>query len=243
MSISRKEKKSSCTKRSSYVLGLVDHEDILTLNGIPIIPESIYIIPRKKTEEADALLAIYLPTYENMLSSAHLQSEDNIYKCVCKNIQSIREHAYLQYIVDAKHVYIKNSYTVQRIVIGLIEDGWDNQYILLNIEPKGLTGELERVYPAPLITLPGGTMESSDNGDFEYCAFREFFEETGIKIEKCNYICIAKDKLKCSKHTSHHVYTFEKKHKTLPKQFQMSWYFSIKLMRLKDGISPLFFTK
>lgn len=240
MSISRKEKKTLCTKRSSYVLGLIDYDDVVKCNGIPIRETSIYILPRKKTEEADALLAIYLHTYLDMLDCAHIQSEDNIHKCVCEHIQSIRNHPYLNYIVDAKYIYIKNSYTVHRIVSTLIQDGWGDQYILLNIEPRGLTKELSQMYPAPLITLPGGTMESTDDGDFEYCAFREFYEETGIQIEKCNYVCIYKDKLKCSKHHAPFSYSFDKKHKTFPKQFQISWFFSIKLLRVKNGLSDLF---
>ena len=175
-----------------------------------------------------------------MLDCAHLQPEDNIYKCVCDNILSIRNHSYLNYIIDANRIYIKNSYTVNRIVSTLIQDGWGDQYILLNIEPKGMTHELSQLYPAPLITLPGGTMESTDNGDFEYCAFREFYEETGIQIEKCNYVCISKDKLKCSKHQTPQSYSFEKKHRALLKQFQISWFFSIKLMRITNGLSDLF---
>lgn len=238
MSISRKEKKSLCTKRSSYVIGLIDLEDIHILHGISVSLGSIYIIPREKTDEADALLAVYLPTYLEMLDSSHISYEDNIYKCVCKHVQSIRNHSCLQYIESYRTIYIKNSYTVQRIVSSLIQDGWGDQYILLNIEPKGMSGELAKMYPAPLITLPGGTMESSDNGDFEYCAFREFREETGIQIDKCKYICVSKDKLKCSKHYMH---TFEKKHKTMGKQFQLSWYFSIKILSLKDGLNSSLF--
>ena len=44
-------------------------------------------------------------------------------------------------------------------------------------------------------------VEDKDNNNFEECAFREFFEETRINIRECKYICLTKDKLKCSKYT------------------------------------------
>jgi len=240
MSIPRKEKKSYCTKRSSYVLALIDYEDTIKCNAISITPNKIYIIPREKTSEADALLAVYLPTYLEMLQHAYLANEDNIDKCVCEHMFSIRKSEYVKDITDFHRIYIRYSYTVNRIVNQLIEDGWGDQYILLNIEPKGESGELERIYPAPLITLPGGTMELSDKGDFEYCAFREFFEETNIQLGKCSHICIAKDKLKCSKHQT--TGQFDKKHRARHKEFQISWYFSLKLMDVTTGMSWLHMT-
>jgi 8-oxo-dGTP pyrophosphatase MutT (NUDIX family) len=45
---------------------------------------------------------------------------------------------------------------------------------------------MERQYPVPRITIPGGTMEDKDFQDFERCALREFKEETGIDISMCH---------------------------------------------------------
>ncbi len=238
MSIPRKDKKIHYTKRSSYVLALIDYADLDMCNAISIIDSKMYVIPREKTDETDALLAVQLHVYLEILQNAYILNEDNIDKCVCEYVLSIRNHFYLNYIVDSHRIYTKYSYTVNRIVNQLIQDGWDDQYILLNIEPKGLTSELERLYPAPLITLPGGTMETMDKGDFEKCAFREFYEETNIRIDKCSHICIAKDKLKCSKHQT--TSQFDKKHhKTKQKEFQVSWFFSLKLIGVTKGMSWL----
>ena len=56
---------------------------------------------------------------------------------------------------------------------------------MFNIEPKG-EGYLEKSYPVPRITIPGGTMEDKDFLDFEKCALREFKEETGLDITSCH---------------------------------------------------------
>jgi hypothetical protein len=215
-------------KRSGYVLGMVDFEDIIRLNGEPILENGIYIIPRDKTKETDALIVISVSILISMLDNAYVNNYDNINNSKCEYIKCMREHPLLQFISEVKTLYIKYIYTIYRILNMLKEEGWDDQYIILNIEPKG-TGRLEKMYPAPVITIPGGTMEHLDNNDYEVCAFREFFEETCIDITRCKYICIAKDKLKCNKHNSFN--TFIKKHKQYKSnKFQVSLYYTIKLL-------------
>ncbi len=225
------------TRRSGYVLGMIDKEDILHLNGESIIEDGIYLIPRNKTKETDALIATSVEILIKILDNAYVNNHDNIYNSKCEYIKCMRDHPLLQFVSEVQTLYMKYVYTIYRIVMMLKEEGWDDQYILLNIEPKG-TGRLEKLYPAPVITIPGGTMENLDNDDYEMCAFREFYEETLIDINKCKYICIAKDRLKCNKHNSFN--TFIKKHKQFkPNGFQVSFYYTIKLLYPSLSINEL----
>ncbi len=66
--------------------------------------------------------------------------------------------------------------------------------ILLNIEPRGVGGRLEKSYPIPLLTIPGGRMEVIDNQSFERCGLREFREETGIDIDH-NHVRLCDEKI------------------------------------------------
>jgi hypothetical protein len=111
----------------------------------------------------------------------------------CEYILEMRKHPFLQYVQDVNKLYTKYCSKLVDILDHLISKNWNNQYILLNIEPRGY-GKYEKIYPGPLITLPGGTMEIVDENDFEVCAFREFCEETNINIDNAGYICIGYDK-------------------------------------------------
>jgi hypothetical protein len=224
----RRNTEEYISKRSGYVLAMVDYEDIIRLKGESIIENGIYIIPRDKTKETDALIVINIPILISILDNAYVNNYDNIYNNKCEYIKCMRKHPLLQFVNEVQTLYMKYVYTIYRIVNMLKEEGWIDQYVVLNIEPKG-TGRLEKMYPAPVITIPGGTMENLDNNDYEVCAFREFFEETCINIEDCKYICIAKDRLKCNKHNSFN--TFIKKHKHYKANgFQISFYYTIKLL-------------
>jgi len=227
----RNTKNDDIIKRSGYILALIDYQDVSRLNGIPIIENEIYIFPRKPTEETEVLMCIKLNILVKMLETAYMNSNDDLLvigETKCPYINTLKRSEHLQFIGEINTLYIKYSYIVNRILLHLIEEDWSNNYIILNIEPKGY-GKLERSYPAPLITIPGGTMEEKDNNDFEECAFREFFEETRIDIKSNKYICLTKDKLKCSKYTAFNH--FNKKNKRNKLGYRISWYYSIKLIK------------
>jgi hypothetical protein len=234
------KRKTNFTKRSGYVLALIDRNDIIRLNGFALysssednIEEEIFILPRKSTNETEALLAIKLKTYQTILQSSQTYSyfdNDSKLNKECEILKALRSHCALSNIAEIQTLYIKYSFIINRIVNYLINDeDWKNDYILINIEPKGF-GKLEKTYPAPILTLPGGTMEPIDNGDYEECAFREFYEETCINIKESNYLCITKDFLKCSKDTKFNHFTkIKNKNKNNNTNLKISWYFSIKL--------------
>ena len=204
-------------KKSGYIISLVDINDIERLNGKSILSNDVFCIPRQKTNETESLIAIKLSVYYNMIQNAHIEDTDNITNCKCPYIQAIRDNILFNFIEDINFLYIKYSSIVNRILKTLIDNNYNNQYILLNIEPKG-HGRLERIYPAPIISLPGGTMEYKDNNSFEECAFREFYEETLIDIKTLNYNILYVDKLKCNKYLYNNKNTYH-----------VSYYFSIKL--------------
>jgi hypothetical protein len=229
----RYTKNDDVIKRSGYILALIDFQDVSRLNGIPIIQNDIYVFPRKPTEETEVLLCIKLNIFLKMIEKANINNieeniEENKYNINCEYIEILKKNEYLQFINAIDTLYIKYSYIVNRILLHLIEEDWTDNYIILNIEPKG-DGKLERTYPAPLITIPGGTREERDNNNFEECAFREFFEETRIDIRSSKYICLTKDKLKCSKYIAFNH--FNKKNKRNKLAYRISWYYSIKLIK------------
>ena len=222
-----------CAKQSAYVLALIELTDIIKLNGESILDEDIYFIPRVRTNETEALLCIKLNCFLKMLQNAYLEQQEIIEQennkiSDCEYINKISGFEKIQFIQEVKKLCIKYSYIINRIVIHLIDEDWGENYILLNIEPKG-NGHLEKIYPRPVITIPGGTMEKQDNNDFEECAFREFYEETCVNIKNTKYVCLAKDKLKCNKHMNHYKHFFKnnKKNKMV---YKISWYYSIKIL-------------
>ena len=144
----------------------------------------------------------------------------DITNCKCIYIKAIRDNILFNFIEDINFLYIKYSNIVDRILKTLIDNNYNNHYILLNIEPKG-HGRLARIYPAPIISLPGGPMECKDNNSFEECAFREFYEETLIDINTLNYNILYVDKLKCNKYLYNNKNTYH-----------VSYFFSIKLNNL-----------
>lgn len=85
--------------------------------------------------------------------------------------------------------------------------------VLLNIEPKGY-GKLERKYPVPRFTIPGGTMEKDDLLNFESCGLREFKEETGLDISNCHEK-ISREKIRSGNRFTF-MESFEKKLHFLP---------------------------
>jgi 8-oxo-dGTP pyrophosphatase MutT (NUDIX family) len=95
---------------------------------------------------------------------------------------------FIQNTISKFRLYLNNPYIQEDLV-------------LFNIEPKG-DGKLERCYPIPRISVPGGKMEDGDLLDFEKCALREFKEETGIDITFCHQK-LSREKIKKGFRFSH----------------------------------------
>ncbi len=127
-----------------------------------------------------------------------------------------------------------------------LERATEDECLLFNIEPKG-EGKYENQYPVPRICIPGGGMESYDEGSFENCAFREFKEETGLNIkDKDNAIIVSSEKYKRTKkqkknHTSSYFNQFEFKNfrgkhkpKEKDKSVHISIYFFVEIISLSS---------
>ena len=142
-----KSTKTSNFKRSGYILALIEYSDIQRLNGHPILDDEIYNLPRKPTDETESLICIRCNIFLKMLE--HVKEEKG-----CDYLSKIREYKEFSFIKDIDKLDMKYSFIINRIVLHLIEEGWNENYILLNIEPRGF-GKLEKAYPTPLITIPG----------------------------------------------------------------------------------------
>jgi hypothetical protein len=149
---------------------------MLKLNSPPGIHENTYMNT-----------TIYISNDENPIDMAVTLHHINISRC--SYLEKLRTNENLKYIIDLNKLYVKYSRKILEHIDYMLMNKWEDQYVLLNIEPRGY-GKYEKIYPGPLITLPGGTMENIDNNDFEDCAFREFCEETSIDIKKSGYIFI-----------------------------------------------------
>ena len=109
-------------------------------------------------------------------------------------IREIREDEELQYITDIERLTIKYIQTpISKFKLFFRRES-QHDLLLFNIEPKG-EGYLEKHYPEPRISIPGGGMEESDYRDFETCGLREFKEETGLDISN-SYERISREKIK-----------------------------------------------
>ena len=119
----------------------------------------------------------------------------------CDLVKTLRLEEKLSYIEGIEELscrYVQTAITKFKMFFKR-EDV--EELMLFNIEPKG-SGKLEKQYPKPLITVPGGTMEEKDLQDFERCALREFKEETGLDISDTHHK-ISREKVKKGFRFSH----------------------------------------
>ena len=165
-------------KRSSYILALISINDFLKKGAI-LLNSGIYWIKKEydgtPTNETCALIGIPVKNISNFLLDDNSE--------FMTNIRQEKELTYVNSIDKLTCRFIQNAISKFYKFIG--ENILDNELALFNIEPKG-DGPLEKSYPVPRITIPGGTMEDKDFLDFEKCALREFKEETGLDITSCH---------------------------------------------------------
>ncbi len=173
----QKFQKTEEIKKSSYVIALITIDNFIK-RGAKLIDSGVYFIYKEydgtPEKETCALLGIPIRNIYDFLIDD------------CELIKNIRKDPNLQYIEMIDKLtcrYIQNA--ISKFRLYLKSDMDEDVLVLLNIEPKA-SGKMERQYPVPRITIPGGTMEDKDFQDFERCALREFKEETGIDISMCH---------------------------------------------------------
>jgi ADP-ribose pyrophosphatase YjhB (NUDIX family) len=172
-------------KRSSYVMAIIRTDEFIKKGAIQLSC-GIYWIKREydgsSTGETCALLGV--PIF-------------HIFDFLDENgdlINKIRNEEQLQYIEGIDTLSCRSvQLAISKFKVFFRRED-ENELMIFNIEPKG-SGKLERAYPIPLITVPGGTMEEKDLLDFERCAMREFQEETGIDIAN-SHQKISREKIK-----------------------------------------------
>jgi 8-oxo-dGTP pyrophosphatase MutT (NUDIX family) len=184
------------TNKSAYIIALVSRVNFIQYgatrltNSNKINPYEIYTILQRydgsPDHETEALVGIPIRYWNELLLT------DSEF------LQYLRSSNELLHILDIHNLgvnYINDSLFRFRYAFrDIVNDYNPDDLILLNIEPRGVGGRLERSYPIPLLTIPGGRMEDIDNQSFERCGLREFREETGIDIED-NHVRLCDEKI------------------------------------------------
>ena len=187
---------SKKTSKSAYIIALVSRMNFIEYGAIrltnnrKITPYEIYTILRRydgsPDHETEALVGIPIRYWNELLLT------DSEF------LQYLRSANELLHILDLHNLgmnYINDPLFRFRYAFKDIMSEYNpDDLILLNIEPRGVGGRLERSYPIPLLTIPGGRMEAIDNQSFERCGLREFREETGINIED-NHVRLCDEKI------------------------------------------------
>jgi 8-oxo-dGTP pyrophosphatase MutT (NUDIX family) len=182
----KEQKSKKKISKSSYIISLINKKyfieygaTLLTYSNKDAFKKSYNIYHILKTydgspsHETCALLGIPIEFWNELLLNDSL---------LLNFIKSSPELSHIQDISKLSTHYINNPLFYFRYAFKDIKNYCSDDLILFNIEPRG-NGRLEKSYPVPLITIPGGSMEFQDNHSFEKCAMREFKEETNIDLE------------------------------------------------------------
>jgi hypothetical protein len=164
-------------KRGSYILAIISVENFVK-KGAQKLDCGIFWIKKEyngtPTNETCALIGVKIKDIFNFLV------DNSEFMNSIKNDPNLQ---YIQLIEKLTCKFVQN--TISKFRHYLHDLSISEDLALFNIEPKG-DGKLERCYPIPRISIPGGKMEEGDLFDFEKCALREFKEETGIDISFCH---------------------------------------------------------
>ena len=186
--------------KSSYIIGLIDRFHFEEYGGKRLNPlsgyEVYYVLKNydgSPTHETCALLGIPLRYWNELLLT-----DSNL-------LQFLRKSPELSHIQDIDRLgihYINDPlFRFRHAFRQILQEYNPDVLLLFNIEPRG-NGRLEKSYPIPLVTIPGGRMEDQDYHSFERCGLREYFEETGINIDNRN-IRLAEEKISRKKHKAY----------------------------------------
>ena len=160
-------------RQSGYIIACITEQDFVKIGGT-LLDWGLYYLqqpydPGSTEHETVALIGIPMIHVNSFFSpSSHL-------------IEQLRELPQLSFIMDIDELSCAHTCDVLKKFKQFFDECDSNMLLLLNIEPGG-EGKYKRIYPYPRLTIPGGTMEAKDSGDFLQCALREFHEETHILL-------------------------------------------------------------
>ncbi len=184
------------TGKSAYIIALVGRVNFINYGAVCLtnsnngLSYEVYTVLRRydgsPDHETEALVGIPVRYWNELLLT---DSE------LLRYLRSANE---LRHILDIHNLgmnYINDPLFRFRYAFKDIMSLYNpDDLILLNIEPRGVGGRLEKSYPIPLLTIPGGRMEMIDNLSFERCGLREFREETGLDIDH-NHVRLCDEKI------------------------------------------------
>lgn len=161
------------TRRCSYVIASVDKQTFINQGARTLIEDCIYIIKRKydgtSKGETNAIVGINKKFIQDLFYTDCFIYETLKLDEQLQDVPGINDLS--PYKLSALKYLLKFLYFIH-----------DDELVIFNIEPKG-DG---KYYPSANLCLPGGGLESQDNFCHERCAWREFEEETGLKIPPLN---------------------------------------------------------
>jgi 8-oxo-dGTP pyrophosphatase MutT (NUDIX family) len=193
----RKKSRKLC--KGGYILSIIEPYYFITFGAQLIsMTQPVYYIPKVYTggdpnHETCALVGIRVQDWTDLLT------DDSQ---LIRNLRKCSQLSYIQDIIKLTSYHLVDNISKFKDKFKQMEP---TDLILLNIEPRG-NGHLEKKYPVPRLSIPGGTMEKIDSNSFEQCAFREFKEETGLDITH-NYISICQEQIlkkRYSRDNNHH---------------------------------------
>jgi len=171
-------------RQSAYIISVISESDFIQLGAKPL-QYGMYFVEQHYTGQYDhetvALIGIPM---------IHVSG---FFTPISETIEQLRQQPELAYIKDIDELSCNGACDILFKFKDFFDMTDTNFLLLLNIEPGG-EGKYKRIYPHPRLTIPGGTMESKDCGDFFQCALREFHEETHIQLNN-NYTLISQRKI------------------------------------------------
>jgi len=172
-------------RQSAYIISVVHEKQFLAANAHKL-SYGFYFIKKEwhNTPDTETVALVGVPIAH--ISQLFYENNDVI--------GMLRAHPDLQYIDGIEELSNKHIMEVLKKFQRFFENCDTDALLLLNIEPKG-EGRLKRLYPCPMLTLPGGTMEDTDCNDFLQCALREFREETHLTLTSDQYELICQKKI------------------------------------------------
>jgi hypothetical protein len=223
-----KSNTTNVLRQSGYIISVINERELINMNAV-MLEGGIYFLKQLYTghPEHETVALVGIPMI-------HVSS---FFTGVSQLIETLRQLPQLSFIQDVHELSCCYTCEILRKFKPFFDNCDSNCVLLLNIEPGG-EGKYKRIYPYPRFTIPGGTMESRDCGDYLQCAIREFQEETHILLTNENYELISQKKInrdvRKKRHYNTHSYT--KKHYQIFNhvgQFRVeSTYFAIRIKYL-----------
>jgi hypothetical protein len=156
-------------RKCAYIMAVISPEKFMSLGALK--EDELYILKRNYdgtfTGETCAVIGVNKKNIKELLNK-----DSNIYEKL-KHTLSLKD-------VPGIEDLSPYNLTVLQSMLKFLYFVKDNELILFNIEPKGLTPKDKQIYPCANVSFPGGGLEYKDECCYEKGAWREFEEETGI---------------------------------------------------------------